>query len=260
MELIHDLLSSSLANKVMLDLEVFIADILLPTMIVNRLEMKPNPKARLAKKRAATTAQRRKVAVPSHSRGKEVADMEIGVRLKHARLVKGLRLRELAATLDCSESFLSKVENDKVRPSLAMLHKIVGALGINIPQLFSGSLEPPGAVQLVHVENRPIIRTGPFGKGPGILIERLIAASRTSLLEANVHCVEPGGHTDGVYTHEGEEIGYVLEGQLELQVDGTWYLCKEGDSFFFRSNLPHGYRNTGRVITKVLWVNTPATF
>jgi transcriptional regulator with XRE-family HTH domain len=223
-------------------------------------QMKPAPKARPTRKRVAASAQRRKVASPSRSRGEDVVDMEIGVRLKHARLVKGLRLRELAAALDCSESFLSKVENDKVRPSLAMLHKMVGALGINIPQLFSGPLEPVGPVQLVRADNRPVIRTGSLAKGPGILLERLIAASRTSLLEANVHCVEPGGHTDGVYTHEGEEIGYVLQGQLDLQVDGTWYVCKEGDSFFFRSNLPHGYRNIGQIMTKVLWVNTPATF
>ncbi|MCX7309074.1 MAG: cupin domain-containing protein [Afipia sp.] len=190
----------------------------------------------------------------------QAAEVEIGIRLKHARLVKGLRLRELAASLDCSESFLSKVENNRVRPSLAMLHRIVGELGINIPLLFAGPIEAVGPVQIVHADNRPVIRTGPFGHGPGILLERLISASRTSLLEANVHCVEPGGHTDGVYTHEGEEIGYILQGKVELRVDGKWYELKEGDSFFFRSNLPHGYRNRGTILSKILWVNTPATF
>jgi len=213
-----------------------------------------------AKKRTVSAPERRTALAPSRVQEEDAVDMDIGVRLKHARLVKGLRLRELAEALDCSESFLSKVENDKVRPSLAMLHKIVGALGINIPQLFTTSLEPVGPVQLVRADSRPVIRTGSLAKGPGILLERLIAASRASLLEANIHCVEPGGHTDGVYTHEGEEIGFVLEGQLELQVDGVWYVCKQGDSFFFRSNLPHGYRNIGHVVTKVLWVNTPATF
>lgn len=207
----------------------------------------PRPAFRKAKKgeRARATADKE-------------AEIEIGVRLKHARLVKGLRLRELADTVECSESFLSKVENDKVRPSLAMLHKITGALGINIAQLFSTMLTEDNPVQIVHADNRPMIRTGSFGRGPGILLERLIAAS--SLLEANVHVVEPGGHTDGVYSHEGEEIGYVLQGQFELQVQGKWYSCKEGDSFFFRSSLPHGYRNRGTVLTKILWVNTPTTF
>ena len=190
----------------------------------------------------------------------EETEVKIGLRLKHARLVKGLRLRELAEALDCSESFLSKVENDRVRPSLAMLHRIVGALGINIPSLFIDTVEPIGPVQIVSANNRAVIRTNTRLQGPGVALERLIAGSRSQLLEANVHCVEPGGHTEGVYTHEGEELGYLLEGQLQLQVDGVWYTLSAGDSFFFRSNLPHGYRNRGSKSAKVLWVNTPPTF
>ena len=42
--------------------------------------------------------------------------------------------------LDCSGSFLSKVENNKVRPSLAMLRRIVGALKINIASLFNETI------------------------------------------------------------------------------------------------------------------------
>src|SRR6185436_14980877 len=88
----------------------------------------------------------------------EEAEVKIGLRIKHARLVKGLRLRELAEMLDCSESFLSKVENDRVRPSLAMLHKIVGALAINIQSLFTDTIEPVGPVQIVTANNRAVIR------------------------------------------------------------------------------------------------------
>jgi transcriptional regulator with XRE-family HTH domain len=190
----------------------------------------------------------------------EKPEVKIGLRIKHARLVKGLRLRELAEALDCSESFLSKVENDRVRPSLAMLHRIVGALGINIPSLFTDTVEPVGPVQIVTANNRAVIRTNTRLQGPGVALERLIAGSRSKLLEANVHCIEPGGHTEGVYTHEGEELGYLLEGQLQLQVEGVWYALSAGDSFFFRSNLPHGYRNRGAKPAKVLWVNTPPTF
>lgn len=187
-------------------------------------------------------------------------EIKIGVRLKHARLARGLKLRELADTLSCSESFLSKLENDRVRPSLAMLHKLVGTLGINIPSLFSQNVEEVSPVQIGKKGQRPVLQTGPLARGPGISLERLIAVQRASLLEANIHCVAAGGHTDGLYNHEGEELGYVLQGQLELEVDGVVYLFEEGDSFFFRSDLPHGYRNRGSKMTKILWVNTPPTF
>ncbi len=31
-------------------------------------------------------------------------------------------------------------------------------------------------------------------------------------------------------------------------------------AFTFASQQPHGYRNLGRTVAKILWVNTPATF
>src|SRR5262245_40918115 len=167
-------------------------------------------------------------------------EVEIGVRLKHARLVKNLRLRELAEMLDCSESFLSKVENNKVRPSLAMLQRIVAALKINIASLFDNPIDDDSdLVQIGRGGKRPVIRTDPLARGPGISLERLVSASRSKLIEANIHCVEPNGHTDGTYEHAGEEIGYVLQGRLELKVNGVSYLLEQGDCFFFRSDLKH---------------------
>ncbi|MGQ0547959.1 MAG: cupin domain-containing protein [Betaproteobacteria bacterium] len=75
-----------------------------------------------------------------------------------------------------------------------------------------------------------------------------------------MHHVEVGGRTDGTIAHEGEEIGYVLEGQLELEVDGKKYSLSKGDCFFFRSELKHQYRNPGKTRTSIFWVCTPPTF
>ncbi len=189
------------------------------------------------------------------------SEIKIGGRLKHARLIKGLRLQDLADTLDCSESFLSKIENNKVRPSLSMLHQITVALGINISILFADQTDQNfDQIQIIRAKDRQIIKTNPSRSGPGIALERLVAMERSTLLEANIHCIDPGGHTDGVINHEGEEIGFLLEGKLDIELDGVWYSFSEGDSFFFRSTLPHGYRNPGEKLTRVLWVNTPPTF
>lgn len=191
----------------------------------------------------------------------EPEEIKIGMRLKHGRLVKGLRLAELAEMLQCSESYLSKVENNKVRPSLSMLHRIVHSLGMNISQLFVDEDDTGGGqIQIVRAQERSAIRIHPLRKGPGIILERVIVTSRGSLLESNIHCVEPGGHTDGFIAHEGEEMGYVMEGKIDIQLDGTWHSLSDGDSFFFRSELQHGYRNSGNKMAKILWVNTPPTF
>ncbi|RZG12398.1 cupin domain-containing protein, partial [Klebsiella pneumoniae] len=50
------------------------------------------------------------------------------------------------------------------------------------------------------------------------------------------------------------------EGALELRLGDHIWLLEQGDSFYFPSQIPHGYRNIGPVVAKVLWVNTPVTF
>jgi quercetin dioxygenase-like cupin family protein len=69
--------------------------------------------------------------------------------------------------------------------------------------------------------------------------------------------VPPGGGSSGALRHAGEETGYVLEGMIELTVDGERATLCAGSSFFFRSLLPHSYRNIGPSSARILWVNTP---
>ena len=214
---------------------------------------------RIVKAKVKRQAVKRTPARKATNAGNGFVEVKIGRRLQHARLVRKLRLRELAELLDCSESFLSKVENDKVRPSLSMLHRMVSILEINIATLFAEE-EDNSPVKIMRANKRPMIRTDPVLHGPGIGLERLVAGRQGALIEANIHCVDAGGHTDGVIEHDGEEIGFVLQGQLELRVEGVTYKLNAGDCFFFRSTLKHGYMNPGKTLTKVLWVCTPPTF
>jgi quercetin dioxygenase-like cupin family protein len=66
-----------------------------------------------------------------------------------------------------------------------------------------------------------------------------------------------GGSGEEPYSHEGEECGVVLEGRLELRIDGSVYRLSEGDSFHFESTLPHGFRNPGDGPARILWITTP---
>jgi uncharacterized cupin superfamily protein len=100
----------------------------------------------------------------------------------------------------------------------------------------------------------------PLRKGNGVTIERLIPYSVHHLLQGNIHIIDPGGGSDGTVQHPGEELGYVLEGTIELVLDGSTFLLGEGDSFTFRSERAHGYRNVGPGRARILFVNTPPTF
>lgn len=182
----------------------------------------------------------------------------IGVQLKHARLNRRINLRQLADDVGCTESFLSKVENDKVRPSLTMLHNIVKALGINVAKLFSEPGSP--TVTVLKAGKRVTFKMEQAALGRGITLESLLPIPLSVLLEANIHHVEPGASTNGFIEHKGEEMGFVLKGTLEVTVDGRTVTVEKGDSFFFQSHLPHGYRNSGTTTAQILWVNTPQSF
>jgi len=191
---------------------------------------------------------------------KNIDDLQIGAKLRHARKIQGLRLIDLAKTIGCSESLLSKVENEQVKPSLKMLHRLASELNTSIGALFAGASEDDRIV--MRRAERPVIRTSAIGRpdSAGVHLECLIPDPANRLLYGSIHIVEPGGESGGFIQHKGEEVGYILEGELELIVDGTSYHLYAGDSFFFDSNLPHGYRNPGQVTTRVVWVNTPSTF
>ena len=182
----------------------------------------------------------------------------LGVKLRHARRRKRMRLKDVASEVGCSESLLSKIECDKATPSLRTLHRIVTVLDTSIATLFG---DPAGAnVTLYRNGERPVIVIDSAENSDSIRLERMTPSVEGQDLEGNIHVVSPGSSNGGEINHLGEEVGYVIEGEFELTVGNTTYLLKAGDSFFFRSELPHRYRNPGTVIARVLWVNTPPTF
>lgn len=184
--------------------------------------------------------------------------VEIGPKLRHLRRIKGMTLMDLANAIGCSESLLSKIENEKVRPSVRILHSLVEALDVNVAML----LQEDGAESDVALRPQERFRFGMNGDlhGDGLSMENLIPRPGSSLLQATLVTIQPGGESGGFIRHAGEEVGYVVEGQLELSLEGRVLTLGVGDSFHFRSDVPHQYRNPGGIVTRVVWVNTPPSF
>jgi quercetin dioxygenase-like cupin family protein len=72
--------------------------------------------------------------------------------------------------------------------------------------------------------------------------------------------IRPGGGSHGVYTHEGEEFGIVLQGEMELLLDDKVYIVGENESFYFSSQIPHNWNNKSDRDAVLIWVITPPTF
>lgn len=195
----------------------------------------------------------RQPAPPCSTRSKN----SLGPTLRRLRKQNRLSLKALADHADCSESMLSKIETGHANPSLATLHRIVAALGTSMAALFEAQDSSAGIV-FKH-GTRPTLEIDST-RGKSISLEQLIPDGSEHLVQANIHIVHPSGASEGEISHEGEEAGFVLEGQIELTVNGQVYHLAPGDFFVFPSHLAHGYRNQGTAIARILWVNTPATF
>lgn len=201
----------------------------------------PNPAPSISKTRAAAPAP-----------------VAIGTRLRHARRVKGLLIKELAKRVGVSISLISKYENDKLLPPLTVLHSLVTALETNIGALFEPNWT--GVEYVSRAGARPLIAAAGESDSAGVTLERLVPNGQGHLLQGNIHIVAPGGGSMGPMRHDGDEAGYVLEGRLELSIADTSYELGPGDSFSFPSHLAHTYRNPGTDVTRVIWINTPPTF
>jgi transcriptional regulator with XRE-family HTH domain len=186
---------------------------------------------------------------------KKADDLQIGARVKHARILAGIRMRELAEKVGCTESMVSKIESGRVIPSLPMLQRLVQALDRDLASFFGADLNSPGIIQ--RAGQRPVTTTDPIRGGVGVSYERLVPFGAGSLLEGNVHVIEAGGTKEDPITHQGETLGYVIEGQVELTIESTTYPLSTGDSFFFKNHLTNSYRNIGSATARIIWVNTP---
>jgi transcriptional regulator with XRE-family HTH domain len=67
--------------------------------------------------------------------------VNLGSRLRQARLDSNMTLRELARTLGVSPSFVSQLENGKSQPSVATLYSLAQLLGVSIDRLFDGGTD-----------------------------------------------------------------------------------------------------------------------
>lgn len=59
---------------------------------------------------------------------------------------------------------------------------------------------------------------------------------------------------------DGEEAGIIVRGEIELTVGNQCEVLGPGDGYYFSSQLPHRFRNLGKVDCEIVSSCTPPTF
>jgi len=182
-------------------------------------------------------------------------DLAVGRRIRDLRRGKAMSLETVAARTDLSIGFISQIERGLSSPSLRVLATLSDVLGVGIAALFGATPSDDGAAN--GVVTREVQRAELKLWRSGISKQLLSPAGSESRLNLFLVHLEPGGSTgDELYTHDGEEAGLVLAGEMVLTVDAETWTLKQGDSFRFASRRPHRFSNPADdAKAVVLWVN-----
>ena len=205
--------------------------------------------------RIVAPPRHRAVEAPSESTDPSQPRL-IGRDIRGLRKARGVTLAELAEASGLSVGYLSLLERDRATPSIKALHAVSRALGVTISWFFEANDVPEEERDLVVRRARR--RRLDYSAG---VVDELLSPNLTGALEL-LSCRFPPGASSGEepYSHSGEEAGVVIRGRLELCVDGRTVMLEAGDSFGFKSALPHRYRNPGADETEVIWAITPPSY
>lgn len=180
---------------------------------------------------------------------------ELGQKIKKARREKGLTLLEVAEKAGCSPSFVSGIEHGRVSPSIATLKRIADALGTHIVDFFMASGVPVEPVVMKEEDRIQISMSRWKAK-----VNLLVKSTTGKRMSPFYTVIQPSGGALGQYKHEGEEFGIVLKGELEINLNDTIYKVRQGESFYYSSQIPHSWINPGRKETVVVWVVSPPSW
>lgn len=179
-------------------------------------------------------------------------DREVGGRLQAMRKQQRLSISQLASISGVSAGMISQIERGKTNPSIKILDRLRMALGVPLTALLE-----EGRGRDIDLKQDFVRRGGDrpgFAVGEAGMTKELLSPSGAHDLQLMLITLPPGVASADVLLGEGEKAGLVLEGVLTIAVDGDEFVLNPGDSFQFKSHLPHRVTNSGRAPAKILWI------
>lgn len=177
--------------------------------------------------------------------------MTIGNKIKSLRNLCQLTQEELADRCELTKGYISQLENDLTSPSISTLTDILSALGTTLHEFFKEEEEN----QLVFTKDDYFEK-----ESEGVKTIWLVPNAQKNEMEPIICEILPEAEATLDMPHEGQEFGYVIEGQITLVYGNNKYICKKGETFYFTTDKPHYIFNHTKKMAKVIWVSSPPNF
>lgn len=181
---------------------------------------------------------------------------DLGRRIRAARTARRLTLEEVVSRTDFTVSWLSKVENGLLAPSLEGLVRLAEVLECSVEHLVAGLSIPPRVVV-----NRRTAGRQPAGRDgrAGVVVERLAEAWRERAMEPAIVHISAAGQRKAAEHHDGERFLHVIEGEVVVGYGEESIPLGPGDSIYLDASLPHTVTTATRTAARVLSVSFQPT-
>ena len=177
---------------------------------------------------------------------------QIGAKIRNLRNQNGLTQEELADRTELTKGFISQMERGLTAPSVSTLLDIVECLGTNLSDFFHEENE----LQIVYPKEDYFEKEDEHKNS----IIWLIATAQSRSMEPILVQLQPGQSMPEDKPHEGEEFGYVLDGEIRLHYGEDVYTVRKGDSFIFPANRKHKISSACKKVSSILWISSPPSF
>lgn len=185
------------------------------------------------------------------------ARSSLGGVIRRARQRQQLTLQQVADRSKLSVSYLSQIERNLMTPTVAALKRIAGALDLPAGDL-TFAKAASASQSMVAVLRRGQRKHVGFPQSS--ISYELLTPDMRRRVSALWLTAEAGADSGPALTHEGEDIVVVLQGELSVEIAGTWHNLKAGDSMYFNSALPHRWCNRRKQAAQAIWVSSPPYF
>ncbi|WP_066497736.1 helix-turn-helix domain-containing protein [Abyssisolibacter fermentans] len=180
--------------------------------------------------------------------------VDIGSKIQEFRMSKNLTIKDLAQKSGITSSMLSQIEKKQTNPSINTLKQISIALEVPLFFFFMGDEEKEH--KIVHPNNRK--RIG-FPDQNEFKYE-LLTPDTNGTIEFCLMTIPPNNIHPNDISHIGEEVAYIMYGEVSLYLDSVEYIMCKGDSIRIKANVKHKWINSSNDKAIVIFAITPPTF
>jgi transcriptional regulator with XRE-family HTH domain len=180
-----------------------------------------------------------------------INETEIGKRIRQYRLQKDYTLQALADKTGFSKGYLSKVEKSEKAPPVATLSVLARELGVSVSVIL-GEETINNSICLVRQNERTLMAK--TGEEFGYAYEALANPYPHKHMEPFILSYPSDDALKHTFQHDGEEMLFVLQGQMRFKYGNRELILKNGDCIYFDSGVAHTGESIGDEPLKTLIV------